>query len=94
MRDLGVGMIPVVDNHDARRLTGVITDRDIAVRCVARHHELGCRVRDHMTGHALHTVDPDADVTRVIETMELGPQRPLDVVRVLERVSEPAHALR
>lgn len=31
-----IGMIPVVDNKDSRTVTGVVTDRDIVTRCVAR----------------------------------------------------------
>jgi CBS domain-containing protein len=35
MRDLDVGIIPVVDDEDSFRLRGVVTDRDIAVRVAA-----------------------------------------------------------
>ncbi|HYJ78031.1 MAG TPA: CBS domain-containing protein [Longimicrobiaceae bacterium] len=35
MRDLNVGIIPVVESGDSRRLCGVVTDRDIAIRAVA-----------------------------------------------------------
>ena len=35
MRELNVGIIPVVESMDNRRLKGVITDRDITVRAVA-----------------------------------------------------------
>lgn len=31
-----IGMIPVVDNKDNLKVTGVVTDRDIVTRCVAR----------------------------------------------------------
>ena len=31
-----IGMIPVVDNKDTLKVTGVVTDRDIVTRCVAR----------------------------------------------------------
>ena len=81
MRDYDIGMVPVVENREALRLTGVITDRDIAVRCVARHHEPGCRVRDHMTGHGLHTVHPDAEASSVIDAMEREQVRRIPVVR-------------
>jgi CBS domain-containing protein len=80
MRDLGVGIVPVVEDRERRRLVGVITDRDIAVRCVARHHELGCLVHDHMTGHKLHTVSPNADVAYVMEMMEREQVRRVPVV--------------
>jgi CBS domain-containing protein len=35
MRDLDVGVIPIVDDDDSGRLQGVVTDRDIAVRVAA-----------------------------------------------------------
>jgi len=47
MRDLDVGPMPVCEND---RLTGMLTDRDIAVRCAAEGHDpKACRVRDEMT---------------------------------------------
>ena len=122
MREMDVGIVPVIDNHTDMRLVGVLTDRDIAVRCVARRHEPGCRVEDHMSHHPLHTVHPDASVEEAIAAMEweqvrripvvdssdrlcgivaladvarlVGPSRPVEVERMIMRVSEPAHALR
>jgi CBS domain-containing protein len=35
MRDLDVGIIPVVESETSKRLKGVLTDRDIAIRAVA-----------------------------------------------------------
>lgn len=35
MAENNVGMIPIVDNKDNMTIVGVVTDRDIAVRCVA-----------------------------------------------------------
>lgn len=117
-----LGSFLVVDNHDDQHLVGVITDRDITIRCVARHHEPGCSVHDHMTAHSLQSVHPEDPEEAVIAKMEsaqvrrlpvidddrrllgivaqadiatkLGPRRPLEVVRMLERVSEPAHVPR
>ena len=122
MRDMDVGMVPVVDTHTDMRLVGVLTDRDIAVRCVSRRHELGCTVDDHMTRPPLHTVHPDGSVEEAIAAMEweqvrripvvhtgnrlcgivsladvarlVGPSRPVEVERMIMRLSEPAHALR
>src|SRR5438445_5961945 len=39
-----VGIVPVVENNEHHRLVGVITDRDIAVRCVAEGRGADCRV--------------------------------------------------
>lgn len=122
MRERGVGIVPVVDNRDDRRLVGVITDRDIAVRCAARGHEPRCPVRDHMTVSPLHTVHPGDSVEEVIALMEweqvrripvvllngrlagivaladialqVGPSRPVEVERMIARVSQATQALR
>lgn len=69
MRDLDVGLVPVVDELSNMQVDGVITDRDIAVRCVAQRHDVGCTVKDHMTTGRIDTVPPDADVSEVIERM-------------------------
>lgn len=80
MRDKDVGLIPVVDDRTAMRLVGVITDRDITVRCVARRHNSDCRVHDHMTASSLMTTDPDEDTERIVERMEHAKVRRVPVV--------------
>jgi CBS domain-containing protein len=69
MQERDVGIIPVVDDAVNMKLVGVLTDRDIAVRCVARHHDATCAVRHHMTDTHLATVDADADVEDVLARM-------------------------
>lgn len=49
MRDLDVGIIPVVDSTENRLLKGVITDRDITIRAVADGMGTDARVADCMT---------------------------------------------
>jgi CBS domain-containing protein len=49
MRDLDVGIIPVVDSMETRQLKGVITDRDITIRAVADGMGTNARVSDCMT---------------------------------------------
>ena len=80
MRDLDVGIVPVVDDPSSMRLLGVITDRDIAVRCVAKKHGSACTVGDHMTSARLDTVHPDDDVDTVIALMEREQVRRIPVV--------------
>lgn len=80
MREKNVGGIPVVDDRSRMRLEGIITDRDIAIRCVAQGHSPTCRVRDHMTAGNLDTVGPEADIDDVIARMEHEQVRRIPVV--------------
>jgi CBS domain-containing protein len=80
MRDLDVGIMPVVDDLASMRLEGVITDRDIAVRCVAAGHGAGCLVGQHMTQGYLDVVREGSYVAEAIRKMERGQLRRIPVV--------------
>jgi len=80
MRDNDVGLIPVVDDRARMHLAGVITDRDITVRCVARRHGSECRVHDHMTSSSLITADPEEDTERIVERMSHAKVRRVPVI--------------
>lgn len=86
MRDREVGMLPVVEDEHGMRLVGVITDRDMAVRCLAEHHDGKCPVRAHMTSGALATVEPDDDVSMVLQLMSRAQVRRLPVVDDQQRL--------
>lgn len=86
MRELDVGLVPVVDNRSDMRLQGVITDRDITVRCTAGRHEPGCVVRAHMTPGPLATVTADTDLVNVLARMGEAQVRRLPVVDHVGRV--------
>jgi CBS domain-containing protein len=70
MRQHDIGLVPVVDRADSRRLIGVITDRDIAVRHVAEGHTQECTVRSHMTQEAIETVSEHDDSAAVFDAMK------------------------
>jgi CBS domain-containing protein len=80
MQSQNIGMVPVIDNTSRRHAEGVITDRDITVRCVAKHHAGTCHVADHMTSAKLDTVRPDDDISSVIAQMERDQVRRVLVV--------------
>ena len=69
MRDHDLGAVPVVDDPASMQPVGILTDRDIAVRCVAGGHERWCTVGDHMTPAPLAVVGPAADVDEVMALM-------------------------
>ncbi len=70
-----VGVVPVADDG---RLVGIVTDRDIAVRAVAKR-SVDRPVKEVMTPKPI-TVSPDASVEFAIETMLENKVRRLVVV--------------
>ncbi|WP_426509584.1 CBS domain-containing protein [Dactylosporangium sp. McL0621] len=89
MRDLGVGSLPICGADD--RLHGIITDRDIVVKCVAEGQEAGqVKVRD-LTRGELVWVDAGADVNEVLRQMEGHRVKRLPVIenhRLVGMISE------
>jgi len=79
MRDSDVGAVPVVEDRNSRRLAGVITDRDIAVRCIAEGRDGNCAVADLMSSD-LVTARPDDDVKRIMDQMKSEQVRRIPVV--------------
>ena len=79
MKDEDVGIIPVVDG-DSRRLVGVVTDRDLALRIVAEGRDGETRVRDVMSAGKLATCTPDEDLDSAMETMASEQVRRIPIV--------------
>lgn len=70
MLDNDCGEIPVVDDQETRRPIGVITDRDIATRTVARGiNPLEALAGDHMSTPCI-TVRPGDSLSQCCDTME------------------------
>jgi CBS domain-containing protein len=80
MRDRHVGMLPVIDSLHHLHLMGIVTDRDIVVRCLAEGHGGACRVRDHMSSQHLQCVAVDADVAEVGSRMRANHLRRVPVL--------------
>ncbi len=85
MRDLDVGLVPVVDDRSDMRLVGVITDRDITVRCMAAGGDAAEAVRDCMST-GLITTGPDTDVHDLLHRMAASRVRRVPVVDADDRL--------
>ena len=68
MRDHDCGCITVVEDEEGKRLVGVITDRDIAIRCTAEGKGPQTRIKDALSPHA-KSCGPDDDVEAVERIM-------------------------
>jgi len=89
MRDLGVGSLPICGEDD--RLHGILTDRDIVVKCIAEGRDPSqVRAADLAQG-TLFWVDAAADLSQVLRQMEAHRIKRLPVIenhRVLGMISE------
>lgn len=79
MKEHNVGMLPVVESEDSRKLVGVVTDRDITIRHVAEGHLSDCPVREAMTDN-ISTCTADENVERVMSLMAQEQVRRIPIV--------------
>ncbi len=78
MRDLGVGALPICG--DDNRLKGVVTDRDIVVRCVADGDDPSSVNVEAFAGGKPVTIGADDPVDEVLRTMSEHGVRRLPVI--------------
>jgi CBS domain-containing protein len=86
MRELDVGIVPVVENLTSRKLIGVVTDRDLAVRVLAEG-----RNPSYMTMQECMTKDPvfchpEDDVPKVLALMAEHQVRRIPVVDKQQKI--------
>lgn len=78
MMDCDCGMIPVVDSHESRRMQGVVTDRDICCRGVAKGLDPSTPVANCMTASVM-SVTPEESLDEMMSLMEFHQIRRIPV---------------
>lgn len=79
MRNADVGALPISNND---RMIGMLTDRDIVVRCIAEGHDPS-RVRaGDLAQGTPYWVDAETDVTEILGIMEQNQIKRLPVIDV------------
>lgn len=89
MAEMGVGALPVCGDDD--RLHGIITDRDIVIKCVAEGHDPAAVTVGELAQGTVYHVGADACVQEMIALMEEHQIRRLPVIddhRLVGIVSE------
>lgn len=76
MEQLNVGSVPVTDN---KRIVGIVTDRDIVLRGVAKGKDANLKVSDVMSTDVKYAA-PDMDVHTAADIMAENQVRRLPVV--------------
>ena len=80
MRELNVGIVPVVKSQADHRLVGVVTDRDLCLGVVAiDQHPQSVSVQKCMTNNMI-ACQPEEDIQRAADLMEQHQVRRIPVV--------------
>ncbi|WP_406086779.1 CBS domain-containing protein [Kitasatospora purpeofusca] len=88
MRDMNVGALPICGPD--QKLKGIITDRDIIVRCIAEGRDPASVKAMELAGH-LHCVHADDSMDAVLHKMEQHQIRRIPVIdgdRLVGMISE------
>ena len=101
MRELGVGALPICGDDD--RLHGMITDRDIVIKCIAAGLTPATTTAGELAQGSTYHVDAGASIEEMLTVMEEHQIRRLPVIdehRLVGMVSEadiarhlPEHAI-
>lgn len=67
MRDLGVGSLPICGNDD--KLHGMLTDRDIVIKCVAEGADCANTTAGELAQGSIYWVEADADIEDALAMM-------------------------
>ena len=78
MRDLDVGALPICGDDD--RLKGVLTDRDIVVRCLAAGDDPAAITAGSLAEGKPVTIGADDPIEEVLSTMSANQVRRLPVI--------------
>jgi CBS domain-containing protein len=78
MRDLDVGSLPICGDDNS--LVGIITDRDIVTKCIARGVDPASITAGELAQGMPVTIEPQADVTEVLRAMQQHQIRRLPVM--------------
>jgi CBS domain-containing protein len=87
MADNDCGLIPVLEAEENRKLVGVITDRDLALRTIAHNKNPLQMVAGEVMTDAVITVKPEMSVEDCIATMERNRIRRVLVVDESENLN-------
>jgi CBS domain-containing protein len=80
MKSEDVGPIPIVTDKDSRKLAGILTDRDLAIKVVAEARDPNATQIAEVMSQDVVTCKKDDDVNKVLKLMEQHQVRRIPVV--------------
>ncbi|MEX2264257.1 MAG: CBS domain-containing protein [Bryobacteraceae bacterium] len=80
MRDQDVGPVPIVESHASKKLVGILTDRDLALKIVAEgRNPNSTKIEEIMTRDPI-TCLPHDDIESALDTMQTHQVRRVPIV--------------
>jgi CBS domain-containing protein len=80
MKRENIGSIPVIENDETRKLVGIVTDRDLALKVVGQGSDpKSVQVEEVMT-YKLVTCRPGDDIQRALDMMSENQLRRIPIV--------------
>ena len=80
MKSEDVGPVPIVQDREAKKLTGIVTDRDLAIKIVAEARDPKTTAIEDVMSEGLVTCRENDDVQSVLELMQDNQLRRIPVV--------------
>lgn len=80
MKSEGVGPIPIVNDKQTKKLAGIVTDRDLALKVVAEGLDPKQTKIEEVMTTGVQSCGPDDDVTNVLKLMEQHHIRRIPIV--------------
>ena len=69
MKNENIGSIPVIDSEQSRKLVGIVTDRDLALKIVAGALDARSTTLETVMTHKVVTCHADDDVQKALDAM-------------------------
>lgn len=86
MKREDVGPVPIVENGQTRRLVGMVTDRDLAVKMVAEGRDIKTTKAEEVMTRKLVTCRAGDDLQKALDAMSENQLRRIPVVDDEDRV--------
>jgi CBS domain-containing protein len=80
MKRENIGPIPVIENEETRKLVGIVTDRDLALKIVAEGRDAKSTKVEAVMTHEVVTCRADDDLQRALDAMSEHQLRRIPIV--------------
>ena len=87
MKTQDVGSLPVVESHQTRKLVGIVTDRDLALKVVAESLDSSKTTAKEVMSHKVVVCKTDDDWQLAVDAMAQHQLRRIPVVDELGRIA-------